>query len=857
MRWWQIRKRDAELERELHSDLELEEEEQRENGLPPEEAHYAARRAFGNTTLIKEQTREAWSWAPFERMLQDLRYALRQFARNPGFACAAVLMLALSVAANTVIFSVVNAVLLKPLPFSHAERLVRLSDQNTKTGLRDKLTGAEWTAWRTRGSQTASGMAAGWDESYTLTGAGEPESLIGYQFTPDIFTVLGSPPALGRPFSPKETHEAILSDSLWEQHFGRSREIVGKTITLNKEQYAVIGVMPKGFDFPGKVDVWTPLVIDGSLTTNNKLHALQAIARLKDGVTIPQAQAAFNSIRVDTGSGENRTAVVEPIRNSIVGDVRVALWIIQAAVLLLVLVAAANTAGILLARATARERELAIRVALGAGRSRIILQFIVEGLTLAAVGGILGLAFAAIGLGSLQSAISENIQLPLPLSIADWIDWRVLAFAVGVSLLSGLFFSIAPALRLPSMQNGALGAGERSVTGGTRTARLRSLLVGLQVAFSLLLLVGSGLLLKSLVKLQSQSFGFRTDHVLTTQFFLAGFDPVQDPQWLADILQTLDRIPGVESAAATSAIPLSGANARRPYSIPGIKPASADDDVASFHMVTPEWFHTMAIPVVRGRTFTVQDRKGAAEVVVMNTTLANRLWPHDNPIGRTITVPDFGTPETRIVIGVVGDTRHQGLTMQAQPEIYRPLYQTTFPIVGIAIHTSGDPALFADTVRRVLLSAMPGQPLGPILTMEDRAASSVALRKESAVMLATFSSIALSLAIVGIYGVVSYSVTRRTKEIGIKMVLGARRRDVIVNVMRRGMLVVVVGTAVGLTASLFLNSLLRALLFDVEPLDPSTLVITPLVLLVVAGIACYLPARRAASVDPMRALRSE
>lgn len=854
LRFLASRKNANDLDEELQFHLEQSTRTNVEAGMPPKEARRKALIAFGSVQATREQCDEQRPGWLLATMLQDLRYALRQLARNPGFACTAILMMALSVAANVVIFSVVNAVLLRPLPFSQTERLVRLWDQNTKTGLRDKLTGAEWAAWRARGSQITSDIAAGWDESYTLTGSGEPETLIGYQFTPNVFTVLGSTPSVGRSFSPSDAHEVILSYALWERHFAASAGVIGQAITLNKERYTVIGVMPKAFDFPGKVDVWTPLVIGSGMMADNKLHALQAIARLQPGVSIAQAQAALNSIHVDGAAGENRTAVVEPIRDSIVGDAGPALWIMQAAVMLLILVAAANIASILLARTTARERELAVRVALGAGRPRILMQFFVEGLTLAGVGATLGLLLAAIGLFSVRSMLAEHLQLPLPSNLAGWLDWHVLAFAVGISLFSGMLFSVAPAFYLPSSPSGSLG--ERSVAGARHTTRLRSLLVGIQVAFSLLLLVCSGLLLKSLVRLEAQSFGFRTDHVLTAQFVNAGFDPAQDSQWLSGVLRSLDRIPGVESAAVASGIPLSGASARRPFSAPGMGPANADD-VANFHMVTPSWFHVMAIPVLRGRSFTDQDRKGAIQVAVVNTTLANRLWPHGNPIGKTIIVPDFGTPETRVVVGVVGDTRHQGLTVRGQPEVYRPLYQTTFPLVGLAIHTYGDPAKLTDTVRRVLLSLLPEQPIGPMLTMEDRASSSVALSKQSAILLAVFSAIALSLAIVGIYGVVSFSVARRTREIGIRMVFGAQRRNVIVSVMRQGMLVVGIGILVGLTASLFLTSSLKSQLFGVEPLDASTLVTTPLLLVLVAAIACYLPARRAASVNPMQALRSE
>ena len=858
-RLWKLKRRkqvEQDIDEELHAHIDMRTADNIAGGMPEEEARRDARLRFGNPAVVRERVQAVDLALTADSIVGDIRFALRQLKRSPGFAFAAVLMLALGVAANTVIFSVVNAVLLNPLPFTDADRLVRLWDRNATTGLRDKITGAEWAVWQSRGGSVFSGMAAGWDESYTLTGSGDPQSLIAFQFTRNVFSVLGSNPLLGRSFAAGETHVAVLSYALWERQFGGRRDLLDQSIKLNNELYAVVGVMPKGFDFPGKVDLWTPLALDGELLSNDKLHVLHGVARLKDGVTATQAQAALSSIHVSTSGNESRGAMVESIRNAAVGNTRPALLILQVAVLLLLLVATANTASILLARAMVREREVAIRIALGARRLRLVFQFLIEGLTLSAIGGSLGILLAGVSLNSLTVLLPPDINLSLPANLLGWMDLRVVAFAVGGSALSGVVFSLVPALRLPQAPNQALGAGERSSTGAAHTTRLRAFLVGAQVAFSLVMLVGSGLLLRSYVNLKSQAFGYRTDHVLTMQMLVANVDPALEPQWIDRVLGAIDTVPGVESSAAISGLPLSGANARRPFTAPGIG-ASSTDLTTEFRMVTPEWFHAMAIPVIRGRAFNTHDRQGSPNVVIVNETLAGLLWPNQDPVGKTIVVPDFGTPETREVVGVVGDTRHHDLATPPQPEVYRPLYQAFFPLIGIAIHTNGDPRVLADTVGRVLHSVVPEQPLGPMFTMEDLAAKSIAVQRESAMLLVLFSLIAVLLATVGIYGVVSYSVALRTKEIGIRLVLGAKRGNVIAHVMREGMLVVFLGAGAGVMAAMVLARLFRTLLFGVGFLDPFTFLVVPVVLLFVAFVACYIPARRAARINPMVALRWE
>lgn len=848
---------DREIKEELRVHLEMRTADNIAAGMTEDEARRDARLRFGNPEAVKERVQAVDMALGVDSVVWDVRFALRQLRRSPGFACAAVLMLALSVGANTVIFSVVNAVLLKPLPFYHPDKLVRLWDRNAKTGLQDKMTGAEWAAWRERGGNVFTDMAAGWDDSYTLTGSGEPQSLIAFAFTPNVFSVLGSSPLLGRTFAPRESRVAVLTYALWERQFGGRKDVVGQQITLNNEPYTVTGVMPKGLEFPGKfVDLWTPLTLGADIGTDNNTHILQGVARLRDGVTITRAQAALNSLRVAVSGTESRGAVVESIRDAEVGNARPALLVLQAAVLLLMLVATANIASILLARATVREREVAIRIALGAGKRRLLFQFLVEGLTLSAIGGGLGIILAGCSMLFLPHLLPANIYLSLPQHLSGWMDFRVLVFAVGVAMLSGVVFSLVPLFRLPRTPNQTLGTGERSATRRVRTARLRSTLVGAQIAVSLVLLIGSGLLLRSFVKLESQTLGYRTDHVLTLQMIVANVAPAQEPQWIARVLNAVRTVPGVESVAAISGLPLSGVSARRPYSVSGMA-APPTDVMAAFRMVTPEWFHTMAIPLLHGRTFDEDDRQGIPGVVIVNETLARRLWQNDNPVGKTIIVPDFGTPETREVVGVVGDTLHNGPALESQPEIYRPLYQTYFPLIGVAIHTYGDPARIADTVRRVLHSEIPGQPLGPMLTMQDRAAESVVIQRESAALLALFSAIAFLLATLGIYGVVSYSVARRTKEIGIRLVLGARRENVITLVMREGMTISFLGLGVGLMAALFLTRLMHTLLFGVGVVDPITFVTAPLTLLCVSLVACYVPARRAARIQPMVALRWE
>ena len=801
-----------------------------------------------------------------------LRYAIRQLLKSPGFTIASVVTLALGIGASTAIFSVLHAVLLGALPYRQAERLVAVWQLNLERQARDKVTCADYADWKAR-NHVFEDLAYSMDEPYTLTDNTEtPQSVVGFQFSTNLFSLLGAQPFLGRTFLPADgepgkDHVLVLSHRLWEKRFASDRSVVGRSVRLNGEPYTIIGVMPPEFAHPGTfVDLWTPIALASNWFENRKLHVLHVVARLRPGVRLEQAQKEMDLLtgelaRQYPDTNKNWGARLAPIRDLYTGNLREALWVLQAAVLLMLIIACANVANMMLAQASTREREVAIRLALGARRRHLFSQFLTQGLILASLGAAGGLLLAFWGVQILPQMFSTQLsRMPLPAHPSDWIDWPVLLFALTTAAVAGVVFGLMPAFRAPRLPQEVLKAGVRGPTGHALSVRLRSVLIVSQVALSLMLLAGSGLLIRSFLRLQKQSLGFQTDRVAASFLLLAPnryLDGNATTNFLEQVLSRLKAVPGVESAGAVSTLPLSGNDARRPFTIPGQPEEAGRPNVARFRLVTPDYFQTMRIPLKRGRPFDERDRTGSAEVVLISEGLARRFWPNEDPVGKIITVPDMLTPAMRQIVGVVGDVRHYGLAEEAPIEIYRPFYQARWPFFTLVARASLDSVQLGNTLRQAVASVDKDQPIQSVRMMEELASDSVALRRASMVLLAIFAAVALLLAALGIYSVMSYTVARRTQEIGIRMALGAQSRDVLRLVTREAILLALAGVAFGLLGAFALTRFLGTLLYGVQPIDPVTFLGVSVLLIFVALLASYLPARRAAKVDPIVALRYE
>ncbi|HEY2932069.1 MAG TPA: ABC transporter permease [Acidobacteriota bacterium] len=862
---------ERELDEELRSHVEMQSELNQRRGMSPQQARCAALRSFGGVEQVKEIYRKQRGLPMIEAVLRELRYSLRMLARNPGMTAAVVLTLTLAIGANTAIFSVLHTVLLRSLPYSEPDRLVAVWQLNLERRQKDKVTCADFSDWQAR-NQVFEELAYSMDEPYTLTGAGNPQSVVGFQFSINLFRLLGTQPFLGRTFLPEDgtpgnDRVVILSHRLWQNRFASDRGVVGRPIHLNGTPYMIVGVMPPAFAHPGTfVDLWTPLVLLPNWLQNRKLHILHVLARLKPGVSLAHAQHEMDAMAAGLAQEYPETnrrwgIQLEPIRNLYVGNLRDALWILQVAVLFMLAIACANVANMLLAQAGTREREVAIRLALGARKGHLFGQFLMQGLILALLGATGGLLIAFWGVQILPRMFSAQFaSLPLPTRASNWIDWPVLIFTLLVAALVGIVFGAVPALRAPVLPQEVLKfAGGRTAL-QSLPLRLRALLIVCQVALSLILLVGSGLLIRSFLRLQEQNLGFRTDRVLTSFLVLAPDrypDSAAISTFLEQALARLQILPGVKSAGAISTLPLTGNDARRPFTVPEQPDLSGQSNIAQFRLVSPDYFPAMGIPLRKGRFFDNRDRMGAPGVIIINERLARRLWPNDDPIGKSISVPDMLTPEKRRIVGVVGDVRHYGLATDPPIEIYRPAYQSYWPFFSVVVRTTTDPMQLAGSFRQAIWSVDKNQPVDSVRTMEELLGDSVALRRASTLLLAIFAGVAVLLAAVGIYGVMSYAVTQRTGEIGLRMALGAQHGDVLKLIGRQAMLVALIGIALGLVAASVLTRFLATLLYNVRPADPVTFAVVSALLAAVAFCASYFPARRATKVDPMAALRCE
>jgi len=863
----------GEIDEEVRFHIEMRTEENVRRGMTPEEARRDAERRFGRLTRIKEMGYEVRGGGMLETLWQDLRYGLRMLLKNPGFTMVAVVALALGVGANSAIFSVVNSLLLRPLPFEQPDRLAQVWEANPRRGKMEMPASfPNFADWRDQ-NQVFEQAAAYSDWSFNLTGSAEPERIRSAIVSPMFFSTLGIKPILGRTLLPGEDQpgkdlSVVISRRLWQRRFNSDPNVVGKAVNLNGKSFTVVGVVAEAPDLPGLADdteLWAP-VSHGFGLTNRRTHYLNVIARLKPGVGREQAQADMDQIaaalsRQYPEANAERGVRIVPLQEQVVGDVRPALLVLLGAVVFVLLIASTNVANMLLSRAAGRKKEIAIRTALGAGRWRLVRQLLTESLLLAFAGGTLGLLLALWGVDLLVAF--GPADLPRVKEVA--VDGRVLAFTFAVSLLNGLVFGLAPALQSTRPElNETLKEGGRSATGGAGRRRVRSLLVVTEVTLSLVLLAGAGLLLRSFFRLQAVELGFNPQNILTMQLDLSGPNYQKGSQVISFHQQLLDRIkalPGVESAATRSAVPIApdAGFSFLLFTIEGQTPEPGNSPAAFYNGISPDYFRTMQTPVLRGRVFDERDVRGSQGVVIVNETLARKYFPGSDPVGRRLTLSDENPKEEdwATVIAVVKDTKQRELSGEPAAELYMPYAQQPEPNMALMIRTAGRPDAVAAAVRREVLALDHDQPVYSIRTLPDVMSEAVATPRFRTLLLVVFAAIALVLAVVGIYGVMSYAVTQRTHEFGIRMALGAQTSDVLKLVVGHGMALALAGVLMGLVASFALTRVLAGLLYGVTPTDPVTFACVSLLLVAVALAACLIPARRAAKVDPLVALRYE
>lgn len=812
-----------------------------------------------------------------QTLLQDLKYGLRMLAKNPGFTAVSVLTLALGIGANTAIFSVVNAVMLRPLPYPQPDRLVSVISTVLRDNRDSNASYPDFLDWRAR-NHVFDEMAVFRTENFALIGSGEPVHLSGAVVSADLLSLLGVTPILGRPFVSEEdkpgmvngSSPAILSHGLWQRQFGSDPTVAGRTIDLDGRAYTVIGVMPSGFQFPTQaepVDLWTTIAVDtkpgGGMATQRGAHYLDAIARLKPHATLGQAQAEMTAIVsvLNKEYPENmpRGARVVPLLDHLVGRVRPALAVLLGAVGCVLLIVSANVANLLLARATTRQREMSIRAALGASRGRVMRQVLTESTLLACVGGSLGLLLALLGTDTLIRMSPVNIPRLTQFNL----DGRVLAFTSLVSLLTGLLFGLAPAVYgFKSDLAQSLKEGGRGSSEGAHGGRVRGTLVAGEVAVALVLLVGAGLLIQSFLRLERVLPGFDPHHVLTVRLDSpASYDQARQMEFFERVLEGVRTLPGVRSASGVFGLPFSEVYAKTGFDIEGRPIAKADRPVTNYMAIKPDYFRTLGIPLREGRDFTLRDDLKAPPVAIINETLARRYFPHQDPIGQRIQ-PGISNgygdkPPMREIVGVVGDVKVSSLAADPQAQCYVPLAQSPIGLMTVVVRTDGDPLHLAPAVRSSVAALDKNVPAYNIRTLDQSLAQSVAQPRFITLLLGIFAGLAVVLAAVGLYGLMAYSVVQRTHEIGVRIALGADRAHVLKLVAGQGLTLTLAGIVIGLGGAFGLTRLLSSMLYGIRPSDPLTFALAAVLLTAVALLASYIPARRATKVDPMVALRYE
>jgi len=889
MSWWtRVRSwtkstvRSTRMERDMDEEMRFHVEahatELMKRGMTREKALRQARLEFGGLETAKAQCRDAVGVSFLETLMQDLRHSVRGMLRTPVFALTAVIVLALGIGATTAIFSVVDAVLLRPLAYRDSGRLVTILMSGT-----GPVSVANYIDWRDQ-SRSFSTMGAADYWSPNLTGVDSPEHITGLKVTQNLFPMLGIEPMLGRLFLEGEDkdgadREVILSHRLWQRRFSSDPAVLGKPIVLDGNAFVIVGVMPPEFQFAPfwatKAELWVPNAFGARIHSRGG-NSLRIFARLKDGVSLTQARAEIASITARLEQqfpGTNRNVVVTPLKEKVVGSIETPLLVLLAAVGFVLLITCANVAHMLLARAATRQKEIAVRAALGARRGRLIRQFLTESILLGGVGGALGLLLAVLGTRALIALSPANIPRVQTVSI----DAHAALFLLAATILTSVGFGLVPALQASSVNvNDTLKEGGRGGTEGVQRNRLRSLLVVSEFSLALMLLIGAGLMIRTFAALEAVDPGFNPHHVISMIVSVAGSkeaEPGRREFFYRQLIERVRSLPGVEAAGAINHLPLAGDLWGWSFLVEGRpKPRPGEAPKAVYRMVTPGYFAAMRLPIVRGHDITDADNITAPGVVIINEQAARQYWPGEDPIGKRVSFDDDTTNPTNwlTVIGIAKDAKQDNWTDKATPEAYLAAFQNHDYIgdsgteaskhmdyITLVARSVGDPAALASEMKQAVWSFDRNLAISQVVTMDGVVAEANAQPRFEMMLLSIFAAVALVLAAVGIYGVISYSASQRTHEIGVRMSLGATRGDVLLLVVRQGIWLAVAGSAAGLTGSLLLSRLMGGLLYGVKPTDPVTFAAVAFGLAVVAMLACYIPARRAMRIDPMAALRYE
>jgi macrolide transport system ATP-binding/permease protein len=870
-------RRENDLDMEIRNHLDLAIRERIERGETPEQARSNALREFGNVGLVKEVTRDIWGWTSLDRLGQDLRFGWRMLRKNPGFSLIAILTLALGIGANTAIFTLLDKVLIRPLPVEQPRQLVVFAKD--ASGAPVSFSYPMFADLRAN-SGSLSGLSAYTQQPFSLSDGGQTERVIGQIVSGNYFEVLGVRPALGRFFLSEEdrapgTHPVtIISYGLWQRRFGSDPAVIGKTISLNAYQYTVIGIAPR--EFTGTTrgtinDVYVPVMmqVQAQPGRNSKLEDrnsgwLNVFGRLKPETSRAQAQAALTAITAEAKRALPRSTdpaaiiLVDGSRGFIgrITDLTLPLKLLMGVVGLVLLIACANIANLLLARSAVRRKELAIRLAIGASRWRIVRQLLTESMILAAIGGSAGL-LVAVWMTRLLLGFQEQTNF-VPRSLDGSLDGRVLWFTFGLSLLTGLVFGLAPALSATRAQFAtALKEDSQLVSGSARWLSPRHILVVVQIALSLVVLIGAGLCVQSLRRLQAIDPGLEPAKVLTASFDLNlnRYNEARGQEFFAKLTERVAALPGVESVSLARGVAFTAFVWLRSATIEGYQPQPNERLAFDFNVITPNHFRTLGTPLVRGREFTPQDSADAPRVVIVNEATARRYWPNEEAVGKRVKYGNID--HFAEVVGVVRNTRDKGLIIDPRPAIYIPLQQQYMGDLTLHVRTASESSTMLAALRREAQALDAQLPVFNLMTLADQKDGLLYAERMAAILLTLFSSLALLLAAIGLYGVLSYAVTQRTRELGIRRALGAQAGDVLRLVIGQGMKLTLIGLVLGLAAAFALTRLLEKLLFGVSPTDPLTFAVIVLVLAAVAFVACWVPARRAAKVDPLTALRQD
>jgi predicted permease len=845
-------------------------------GMNSRQARRAAARQFGNEVKLREQSGEAVQFR-FESVGQDIRYAVRQLWHSPGFTVVITLTLALSIGANSAIFSVIDAVLLKSLPYPEPDRLVRLFLSNSEYP-QFPLNLFDFQDFRAR-NRSFESMAAFTRNDLQLSGSGDPAKLNGFAITSGYFRVLGLKPRLGREFDfqaelPGNGLQVILSDGLWRAKFGADPNIVGRKITLDLQPYTVMGVMPPGTEHPGNdyhalpfgdsVDVWSPFTFQGNPTERGS-HYVEGIGRLKSGVTPAQAKGEMNAIMSQLAreheGDQNWSVLVIPLYQEVVGANRTMLLVLLGAVGMVLLIACANAANLLLARAAARQREIAVRLALGAPRARLIRQMLTESLLISLIGGGLGALLAVEGVRMLVALLPAGF----PRAGEIHVNAPVFAFTLLISVATGILFGLAPALHASRTDpRQGLHEGGRSATGSGRQQRLRSLLVISEVSLACVLLIGAGLMLRSFLNLLHLDSGFRQDHTLTATLFLPQIrykTPTAITGFYNGLVSRMDAIPGVQSAGIGSDLPWTGYDENAGgFTIEGKQPPPHSEFHARYHWASQDYFRSLGIPLIHGRFFNAAEGnfKEAPSVLIVNQALGQRYWPGEDVIGKRITFEDHPKDSDWItIVGEVGDVKDKPNRASAEPAFWWPPRQRLDPEIHLVVRSNIDPQSLISAVREQVKSLDPSLAVADIRLMDAIADQGIATPRFAFLLVGLFAGLAIILAAIGTYGVIAYSVSQRTPEFGLRLALGAPPSGILRLVLAQAMRLALAGTALGIVAALMMARVMRSLIYNVRPTDPLTFAAVGFMVVAIALLACYIPARRATKANPMVALRAE